>query len=162
MTIQINFSSRPNYVLPLNLLLASLAMLIMGLVKSFGLCCLLIAISGAAQAPLWPACIKIITNHVDSKSFGIVVGLLGTAPYAGATFSAAFVSYLTDLYGWRHSLLPIFVPCTIVSILVFVAMPNGSLKNDSSAKKSNNDRISFKKIATIKYDYGVSLILKIV
>ena len=61
------------------------------------------------------------------------MGLLGTAPYAGATFSAAFVSYLTDLYGWRHSLLPIFVPCTIVSILVFVAMPNGSLKNDSSA-----------------------------
>ena len=109
---------RPEHVLSVNLLVAALAMLLSSLVNDFGFYCLLVALSGAAQAPLWPACIKVITSHVDPSSFGILVGLLGTAPYAGATFSSAFVSKMTDLYGWRHSIFPIFIPCVITSLLL--------------------------------------------
>ena len=82
----VNHIFRPGHVLSINLLVAALAMLLSTLVTDFGLFCLLVALSGAAQAPLWPACIKVITYHVEPSSFGILVGLLGTAPYAGATF----------------------------------------------------------------------------
>ena len=132
----------------LNLLLAALALLLSTLVFNYGFFCLLIALSGAAQAPLWPACIKIITTHVEPNSFGIVVGLLGTAPYAGATFSAAFVSYITDLYGWRHSLVPIFLPCVIVSLIILVGVPIGPYSNVS--KKTVEGNIPYSYIASLK------------
>ena len=107
-------------------------------------------ISGTAQAPLWPACIKVITSHVDPSSFGILVGLLGTAPYAGATFSSAFVSKMTDLYGWRHSIFPIFIPCVITSLLLLFGVSTGS-KNDIATKKSTQgQKISYAKMTSIK------------
>ena len=141
---------RPEHVLSVNLLVAALAMLLSSLVNDFGFYCLLVALSGAAQAPLWPACIKVITSHVDPSSFGILVGLLGTAPYAGATFSSAFVSKMTDLYGWRHSILPIFIPCVITSLLLLFGVSTGS-KNDIATKKSTQgQKISYAKMTSIK------------
>jgi sugar phosphate permease len=101
--------------------------MLISLVHHYELFCLLVAISGAAQAPLWPACIKIVSSHVDGSSLATIVGLLGTAPYAGATFSAAFVTYIADRSSWRYGLLPIFVSCLVVSLFVLVFLRLGSV-----------------------------------
>lgn len=123
-------------------------MLSTALTHEYSLFCLCVAVSGAAQAPLWPACVKIITTHFDDSSLGRVIGLLSTSPYAGATFSAALVSYITDHWGWRHSLLPLFVPCMIVSVLVLCLLRPGH-KNSVSKAASNDSGHSYSKLLAI-------------
>ena len=86
--------------------------------------CILVALSGAAQAPIWPACIKALSSQVHENSIGTYVGLLGAAPYAGASFSSAFVTFLSDRFEWRHSMTPIFLICAAVSIFVMFIIPS--------------------------------------
>ena len=62
-------------------------------------------------------------SQVHENSIGTYVGLLGAAPYAGASFSSAFITYISDRYGWRHSMTPIFVLCSVVSIFVIFIVP---------------------------------------
>ena len=74
---------RPNFVIALSLLLASLSMQLLVLTQDNYLFCALVMVSGAAQAPIWPACIKALSSHIDETKLGTYVGLLGSAPYAG-------------------------------------------------------------------------------
>ncbi len=81
--------------------------------------CVMVFVSGAAQAPLWPACIKALTlSSASEKNLGTLVGFLGTAPYAGAAFSATLVTYVADRVGWRFSMVPILIACAIVAFLI--------------------------------------------
>lgn len=106
---------KPNFVILINLSLAAIATLLMALTHEFHLFLALVALSGAAQGPLWPACIKAMPD----KNMATHVGLLGTAPYMGASFSASLVSYVADHHGWRHSIIPIAVPCFLASFAVY-------------------------------------------
>ena len=113
--------------------MASVAMLLLVLIRDYSIFCILVAISGAAQAPLWPACIKSLANHADDQVLGTFVGLLGTAPYAGASFSSALVSYISDRVGWRHSMTPILIICMVWSVFVGIFLKSGSY--DGTSKK---------------------------
>ena len=59
--------------------------------------------------------------------------------FAGASFSSAFVTYVADRLGWRHSMLPIFIVCLVVSILVLSFLhskirkrPNATMEQEKS------------------------------
>ena len=68
---------RPNIVITLSLLLAAVATQLLVLTQDIYLFCALVVISGAAQAPIWPACIKALSSHIGENSIGTYVGLLG-------------------------------------------------------------------------------------
>ena len=104
-------------VMAFSLTLASLSLMLLTWTHHFGIFCLLVGISGAAQAPLWPACIKVLDHTVTDKNLVSAIGILGFAPYAGATLSSYVVSFISDTYGWRYSPIWIFVPCLSVSII---------------------------------------------
>ena len=53
-------------LIPFCLTSAALSLMLLSLTAHFGIFCLLVAVSGAAQAPLWPACIKVLNNSIAS------------------------------------------------------------------------------------------------
>jgi sugar phosphate permease len=116
--------------------LAAIATQLLVFTQDIYLFCALVVVSGAAQAPIWPACIKALSNNIDENSLGTYVGLLGSAPYAGASFSSAFIVYTADRYGWRHSMMPIFVICALVTLFVFYFLHQNT---DQQAKRSKRD-----------------------
>ncbi len=137
-------------------MVASIAMALLSLVHHYWLFCILVAISGASQAALWPSCIKIVTGKLSqgsgSATTASIVGLLGTSPYAGAAFSAAFVTYVSDRYGWRLSLLPICLTSVVVALLIAILL---STSKDSKAsmksKMSSKDTpLSYSRLWSIK------------
>ena len=74
-------------VLALNLFMAALFILLSGLAHDYSVFCLLVALSGVFQAPLWPNCIKSLqVEVVEENALATHVGILGSAPYAGAAF----------------------------------------------------------------------------
>lgn len=126
--VQISVNSKwdtasPKKVIAVGLAVSAIPMALIGLTSSLGPFCVLVAISGAAQAPLWPACIKATTVWTSPTSVGTTVGMLGTAPFAGAAVSAAIVSYISDRSGWRSSILPICLSGLVTAVLVHVLLP---------------------------------------
>ena len=88
----------------------------------------------------------IMESQVHENSIGTYVGLLGAAPYAGASFSSAFVTFLSDRFEWRHSMTPIFLICA-VSIFVMFIIPSeiqqakkqvNASSTSADSKKSSN------------------------
>ena len=151
---------RPNIVITLSLLLAAVATQLLVLTQDIYLFCALVVISGAAQAPIWPACIKALSSHIDENSIGTYVGLLGSAPYAGASFSSTFVVYIADRYGWRHSMTLIFVICSMVTFFVFYFVRQNSVPQAERSKindEANTDSSSSSVMDVLKID-GVSSI----
>ena len=106
-------------VVAFSLALAGLALMLLSVTYHFGLFCLLVAVSGAAQAPLWPAIIKVLhaTLAHNESSLVSAIGLLGVAPFAGAAVSAFFVTFISDQYGWRHSTIWIFLACFLMAFI---------------------------------------------
>lgn len=119
-------------------MVATISMLFLVLSHHYAFFCAAVVLSGAAQAPLWPACIKVLASHVEEKSMGKYVGLLGIAPYAGATVSTALVTYIADRHGWRWSMTPILIICALFSILVLFILRPGSVQ-PSSRKIASQD-----------------------
>ena len=125
-------------VIACSLTLGALALLLLSWTHNFGLFCLLVAASGAAQAPLWPACIKALDQTVQDKNLVSAIGVLGFAPYAGATFSSYFVTWISDSYGWRTSPIWIFVPCLLLSITCKVVLVNKKVDNETKPEETDN------------------------
>jgi len=153
-------SFRPNIVITLSLLLAAVATQLLVLTQDIYLFCALVVISGAAQAPIWPACIKALSSHIGENSIGTYVGLLDSAPYAGASFSSTFVVYIADRYGWRHSMTLIFVICSVVTFFVFYFVRQNSVPQAERSKindEANTDSSSSSVMDVLKID-GVSSI----
>lgn len=123
-------------------MIATIAMLFLVLSRHYAFFCVAVALSGAAQAPLWPACIKVLASHVDEKSMGKYVGFLGIAPYAGATVSTAIVTYMADRHGWRWSMTPILIACLLFSIMVLFTLKSGSIQASNRRIMSNDMKSS--------------------
>ena len=60
------------------------------------------------------------------------------APFAGASVSAWYVSFISDRFGWKHSSIGIFVACLIQSLLNLLALPTS--RNDHSKKCNEANR----------------------
>ena len=118
-------------------------MILISLVHDYYLFCILVAISGLAHGPLWPALIQILSKQIEPKVFAFYVGLLGTAPYAGASFSALLVSYISDQAGWRWSLLPIFIASLIWSAIVGIFLKSGKSSRPVTPKSSDTQMKTF-------------------
>ena len=82
---------------------------------------------------------NIIESQIHQKSIGTYVGLLGAAPYAGASFSSAFITYVSDRLGWRHSMTPIFVICSVVSLFVVFIVPSETEQTKKHINASSVD-----------------------
>jgi hypothetical protein len=91
--------------------------------------CLCLIISGASQAPLWPACTKMISKWFPDKILGTTIGLMSTAPYVGSFASAALVSYISDRLwydkiSWEGGKNPNLHWCEITELTNRVKYPN--------------------------------------
>ena len=67
------------------------------------------------------------------------------APFAGATMSAWYTSYVSDRYGWKHAGIGILIACLIQSFLNLITLPDISRKNaveNISSEKFCNDQTS--------------------
>ena len=139
-------------VIAFSLTLASLSLMLLSWTHHFGLFCLLVGLSGAAQAPLWPACIKVLDRTVTDKNLVSAIGILGLAPYAGATLSSYVVSFISDTYGWRYSPIWIFIPCLSLSIIAKSVL---SRKEESKTEKKE------KKPESTQQDHSLGQLLQI-
>ena len=139
-------------VIAFSLTLASLSLMLLSWTHHFGLFCLLAGLSGAAQAPLWPACIKVLDRTVTDKNLVSAIGILGLAPYAGATLSSYVVSFISDTYGWRYSPIWILIPCLSLSIIAKSVL---SRKEESKTEKKE------KKPESTQQDHSLGQLLQI-
>ena len=139
-------------VIAFSLTLASLSLMLLSWTHHFGLFCLLVGLSGAAQAPLWPACIKVLDRTVTDKNLVSAIGILGLAPYAGATLSSYVVSFISDTYGWRYSPIWIFILCLSLSIIAKSVL---SRKEESKTEKKE------KKPESTQQDHSLGQLLQI-
>ena len=140
-------------LIPGSLTLAALSLMLLSLTSHFGIFCLLVAISGAAQAPLWPACIKVLNNSIASRqSLASAIGVLGSAPFAGATLSSYLVSFISDRFGWRHSTIWIFLACFLLSLTckIVLAKHQREIKNEKPKEEDSHEE-----------DYSLFHLLKI-
>ena len=64
----------PKNILAGNLLLAALTLLLLSLTKNYVVFCLLVAICGAAQAPLWAVSIKTLDGFIPEKHITSKIG----------------------------------------------------------------------------------------
>ena len=74
------------------------------------------------------------------------------APFTGATVSAWYTSYISDIYGWKHSTIGIFLACLIQSFLNLITMPNVSRKITAENIKSGkilNDQLTLMELLYI-------------
>ena len=139
-------------LIPFCLTSAALSLMLLSLTSHFGIFCLLVAVSGAAQAPLWPACIKVLNNSIASdKSLASAIGVLGSAPFAGATLSSYFVSFISDRLGWRHSTIWIFLACFLLSFICKIVL----------AKNRREIKTGQKEEDYLHDDYSLVQLLKI-
>ena len=88
------------------LALCSAAMLLFGTAASLPAACACLFASGAGQAPVWPACTKVLSAWFPQDSLSSVFGMISTAPYVGALAGTALAIYVQDVYGWRYVFLP--------------------------------------------------------
>ena len=61
-------------ILACNLSLAALSLMLLSLTQNYTMFCLLVAISGAAQAPLWAVSIKILDGFIPEKHITSKIG----------------------------------------------------------------------------------------
>eukprot|EP00095_Tigriopus_kingsejongensis_P000235 snap_masked-scaffold55_size446313-processed-gene-3.4 protein:Tk00235 transcript:snap_masked-scaffold55_size446313-processed-gene-3.4-mRNA-1 annotation:"glycerol-3-phosphate transporter 5-like" len=74
--------------------------------------------SGAGQAPLWPACTKILSSSWFAEArLRSVFGIISTSQYAGALAGTGLAIYIQAQAGWQW----VFVPAGIAGLGMAVA-----------------------------------------
>ncbi|XP_063225252.1 uncharacterized protein LOC134532605 [Bacillus rossius redtenbacheri] len=101
------------------LFLAGLSVLTFGWWSRYGVLLALLAASGAAQAPVWPACCKCLSAWFPDHLLNTVFGLVSTSVYGGSIAATALASYLHATYGWRLVFLPPAVAATGLALLAW-------------------------------------------
>lgn len=111
---------------------------------AFSLLCLLA--SGAAQAPIWPACAKVLSAWYPDTRLGSVFGAVSTAPYAGAVAGTALAVYLAEAVHWRVVFVPAALAGVAASALVWARLSTPAElgidvpgKASSSGSSNNNE-----------------------
>ena len=122
-TVQITCSSiwdktKPRMIIATCLGISSVIMLLFCSSQWYLMVCFCLFINGAAQAPIWPACTKILSAWYPENRLSSVFGTISTAPYAGALLGTALAIYIQDWYHWRLAFVPAGVLGILVSILV--------------------------------------------
>jgi sugar phosphate permease len=63
-----------------------------------------------------------VANRWFTARRGLVVGLLAASTATGQLIFLPAAAWLIENVGWRYALLPVFVACTVVALLVFLFM----------------------------------------
>ena len=144
-TAQIAFSSTwdtlasPRLVIGLCLSLTSTAMMLLGASLAFWFVCLCLLISGAAQAPIWPACARLLSAWFPKEKQSSVFGAVSTAPYAGAVIGTAVAVFVQDHYSWRC----VFVPAGVLGLVLTLALQTAlKLPSDSPQSTESTSKTS--------------------
>jgi OPA family glycerol-3-phosphate transporter-like MFS transporter 1/2 len=108
-----------------SLVLASAAMLLFGGTFSLLTACLCLFVSGAAQAPIWPACTKVLSAWYPQNKLSSVFGIVSTASYVGALGGTTLAIYIQDRYGWKYVFLPAGLVGLAISVIFYftIKMP---------------------------------------
>lgn len=104
----------PRYLIALCLSMASLAMMMIGIGNSFYVICVCLFISGAGQAPLWPACTKMLSSWFVDSRLSSVFGIISTSQYAGALLGTGLAIYIQEKAGWPW----VYVPAGIAGLVM--------------------------------------------
>ena len=123
-------SMAPSKLLSLALALTSAAMFASSFATNPLTFCLCLCVSGAAQAPVWPACVKIVNSRTGN---GTNIGLLSTAMFVGAFGSTALTSWWLTFMYWRFCYIAIGAGGLAISVLDYFCLP---LTKESDTKPS--------------------------
>ncbi|XP_065349023.1 uncharacterized protein LOC135945327 [Cloeon dipterum] len=78
----------------------------------------LLFISGAGQAPCWPACCKCLSAWFPDDALNTAFGVMSTSAFGGSIIASASAVYLQKMYGWRYVY---FMPSFLVLFLSICA-----------------------------------------
>ncbi len=109
----------PRNILSACLVVTSAAMLLFGATFQLIGACVCLFIAGAAQAPLWPACTKVLSAWYPQDKLSSVFGIISTSPYVGALAGTALAIYIQDRHGWRFVFLPSGIAGIVIAVVVF-------------------------------------------
>ncbi len=66
------------------------------------------------QAPIWPACTKVLSSWYPEDRLGSVFGAIHTSPYAGALVGTSLAIFLQERFQWRV----VFAPSAAAGVAV--------------------------------------------
>ena len=105
-------------MITMNLLLASISMISFGFWDSPYLLSVLLFVSGAAQATLWPNCVKHLSDWFVKDQLATVFGILGSVIFAGGILGTVLAVYLQNIYA--PDLRMIFLLPSLIGIFMAV------------------------------------------
>lgn len=110
----------PKHLIAGCLTLASCAMISMGFFDMLWPICICLFISGAAQAPLWPACTKVLSLWFPEDRLSSVFGTVSTAPYVGALAGTGLAIFIQNRFGWQWVFVPSGFAGIVIALIVFI------------------------------------------
>jgi OPA family glycerol-3-phosphate transporter-like MFS transporter 1/2 len=148
----------PRKTVGICLFLTGLSLMSFGTWDSYPMLLLLLFISGAAQAPCWPACCKFLSSWFPDEALNTVFGLISTSAFGGSIIATAIAVYLQKTYSWRFVFFPPSFLVLFLAILawLFMKLPSelhitiqGKESNETKKQNTNYTLCELWKIASV-------------
>ena len=110
----------PRRMLPGALALWSIAQLLAGLVQSFGQFFGARVLLGLGEAPMFPACARVVRDWFGVKVRGTATGIWNCSSTLGTAISAPLLTVLMLAFGWRWMFAIMGIAGLVVALLFFV------------------------------------------
>jgi len=108
----------PRRVLVICLIVSGLGCWVTGRVYNIFLVNAALFVTGAALAPAWPACSKMLNAWFPDNRLNSVFGLINTATYSGGLGGTALAAAMQEYSGWRSVFLIPTIMAGITALLV--------------------------------------------
>ena len=127
-----NFADKygPRLTITFNLIVSSLSMISFGFWDSPYIFSVLLFVNGAAQATIWPNCVKCLSEWFSSEQHATVFGIMGSVLFSGGIMGTALAVYLQQIYS--PDLRMVFMIPSIICLFV-AAIVNLFLKTPEEA-----------------------------
>lgn len=130
----------PRKTLGICLFLTGLSLMSFGTWDSFPVLLLLLFLSGATQAPCWPACCKCLSSWFPDDAMNTVFGIISTSAFGGSIVATAIAVYLQKHYSWRFVFFPPSFLVLLLAILAWLFMKLPSELFITIPGKENSER----------------------
>ncbi|XP_059490498.1 uncharacterized protein LOC132205462 [Neocloeon triangulifer] len=116
----------PRKTVGICLFITGLSLLSFSSWDSYFMLLVLLFISGAGQAPCWPACCKCLSSWFPDDALNTVFGFMSTSAFGGSIIASAVAVYLQKMYGWRYVFfMPSFLVLSLsICAWLFMKLPS--------------------------------------